>query len=290
MTIGLLSALIGGVLTLLSPCSVTLLPAFFAYAFGTFTSIVLRTGIFTLGLLTTLIPMGVFASAAGSLLAEHRHGFVVVAACVVIALGLVQLLGVRVPGLSSSSTAAGASGLSVYLLGTVYGIAGTCSGPILGAVLTVAALGGNATYGAALLTAYGVGMVVPLIVLALLWGAFGTRLVQWTKPRGLRIRRWSNTWVGIIGGALAISLGVVLLVTGGEFDGAGLLSASTQVAAESDVIQATGSVGNGIVLAAAAVLALGLLATQAAVRRHAQRTSPRGAAAVDVESARAERR
>lgn len=33
MVVGLLGALVGGVLTLLSPCSVMLLPAFFSYAF-----------------------------------------------------------------------------------------------------------------------------------------------------------------------------------------------------------------------------------------------------------------
>lgn len=255
MSVGLLAAFTGGVLTLLSPCSVTLLPAFFASAFGTFSAILLRTALFALGLMTTLVPMGAFASAAGGLLVEHRRTFVVVAAAVVVVLGLVQLSGITVPGLSPRATTSSASGVSVYLLGTVYGIAGTCSGPILGAVLTVAALGGDAAYGAVLLVAYGIGMVVPLVVLALLWGAFGIRLVRWTRPRGVRIGRYRNTWVGIVGGTLSVVLGVVLLVTGGEFDGAGLVSATAQYGTESRVLRATAPVADGVVLAVAGAVA-----------------------------------
>ena len=45
MDIGYLGALLGGVLSLLSPCSVMLLPAFFAYAFTDPATLVARTAI-----------------------------------------------------------------------------------------------------------------------------------------------------------------------------------------------------------------------------------------------------
>ena len=52
--VGYLAALLGGVLALLSPCSAMLLPAFFAYAFGSRRRLVSRTGVFYLGL--ALLP------------------------------------------------------------------------------------------------------------------------------------------------------------------------------------------------------------------------------------------
>ncbi|HSL37639.1 MAG TPA: cytochrome c biogenesis protein CcdA, partial [Arthrobacter sp.] len=66
MDIGYAGAFLGGVLTLLSPCSALLLPAFFAYAFSTKSRLVARTGLFYLGLLSTLVPLGIFAGVLGS--------------------------------------------------------------------------------------------------------------------------------------------------------------------------------------------------------------------------------
>lgn len=71
MEIGLLGAFLGGVLTLLSPCSVMLLPAFFSYAFSSPRQLLSRTGIFYLGLITTLVPLGVLAGTLGSYVNQH---------------------------------------------------------------------------------------------------------------------------------------------------------------------------------------------------------------------------
>ena len=65
MDIGYLGAFLGGLLSLLSPCSVMLLPSFFAYAFVHPSTLVTRTGVFYLGLITTLVPLGVFAGTVG---------------------------------------------------------------------------------------------------------------------------------------------------------------------------------------------------------------------------------
>jgi cytochrome c biogenesis protein CcdA len=50
-----LSSFLGGLLSLLSPCSALLLPAFFAYAFQSRGELVGRTVIFYLGLCATLV-------------------------------------------------------------------------------------------------------------------------------------------------------------------------------------------------------------------------------------------
>jgi cytochrome c biogenesis protein CcdA len=55
----------------------------------------------------------------------------------------------------------GSSLLATFSLGAVYGFAGFCSGPILGAILTVAATSGSALRGAGLLATYAAGMAAP---------------------------------------------------------------------------------------------------------------------------------
>ncbi|MFV0254044.1 MAG: cytochrome c biogenesis CcdA family protein, partial [Beutenbergiaceae bacterium] len=205
MEIGLLGALAGGVLTLLSPCSAMLLPAFFSYAFDSSRQLLQRTGVFYLGLITTLVPLGVLAGTLGGFVNEHRFTLVRIAAIVVIVLGLLMLANVPIPMLTRHG-ATGTSPAAVYALGTVYGLAGVCSGPLLGAVLTVAAISGNALYGGVILLVFAAGMAVPLLLLALAWGRLPwvKRLV---KPREVRIGRWHNTWTGVIGAVLTIGLG-----------------------------------------------------------------------------------
>ena len=100
MDIGYAGALLGGILTLLSPCSVMLLPAFFAYAFTSPTALIGRTAVFYAGLSATLVPLGIFSGSLGSLLTTNRSALVAVAAGVVIVLGLWQLSGLPIPGLS----------------------------------------------------------------------------------------------------------------------------------------------------------------------------------------------
>src|SRR5690625_6928245 len=78
MEIGLLGAFLGGILTLLSPCSAMLLPAFFSYAFTGPKELVARTGVFYLGLVTTLAPLGVLAGTLGAFVNEHRFTFVTI--------------------------------------------------------------------------------------------------------------------------------------------------------------------------------------------------------------------
>ena len=52
-----LASFLGGLLSLLSPCSALLLPAFFAYAFQSRGVLVGRTAVFYLGLCATLVPI-----------------------------------------------------------------------------------------------------------------------------------------------------------------------------------------------------------------------------------------
>ncbi len=247
MDIGYLGALFGGVLSLLSPCSVMLLPAFFAYAFSNPATLVARTGIFYLGLVATLVPLGVLAGAVGAFLMSNQGLLITIAASLLIVLGLVQLLGIPLPTIGRSDSKDTGTNLTVFALGAAYGVAGVCTGPILGSVLTMAAVGGNPVYGGTLLAIYAAGMTVPLLALALGWKTFSQRRRGWIRPRMVQIGRWSNSWHAIISGMFSLALGVFLMVVG--VDGLGsVLSTSTSFAVESWVAGVGSRIPNLVVM------------------------------------------
>ncbi|MGO4102466.1 cytochrome c biogenesis CcdA family protein [Leifsonia sp. YAF41] len=265
MDIGYLGALLGGVLSLLSPCSVMLLPAFFAYAFTNPATLVGRTGVFYLGLVTTLVPLGILAGTIGAFLLRYQSELISVAAVLVIVLGLVQMLGISLPAVGRRDPADTGSTITVYVLGAAYGVAGVCTGPILGSVLTMAAVGANPTYGGILLAIYALGMTVPLLVLALVWKRIQRNRRAWVRPRMLRIGRWTNSWHAIVSGLLSLTLGVFLLLVGAEGFG-GIVSTSAVFALESWVVDLGGSIPNVVVMIGALVVA-GAVATIALRRR-----------------------
>ncbi|WP_019482550.1 cytochrome c biogenesis CcdA family protein [Arthrobacter sp. TB 23] len=271
MEIGYAGAFLGGILTLLSPCSALLLPAFFAYAFSTKSRLMARTGLFYLGLITTLVPLGIFAGALGSLVTQHRSILIAAAATLVIALGVAQVAGIRMPSFIRNSAQAGSSRLSVFVLGTVYGVAGVCTGPILGSILTVAAVGSNALYGGILLAIYALGMALPLFALSLMWDRLGISGRRWLRPRPVTIGRWSNSWIMIISGILSIGIGVLLIVTDGTAGLGGVLTVSDQFQLENAASGAASGVTNTLFsVGAAAALVIAVI-----LYVRSQRTSSR---------------
>ncbi len=257
MEISLLGALVGGMLTLLSPCSVMLLPAFFSYAFLSPGMLLARTGVFYLGLVTTLVPLGLLAGSLGSLMTTNRAVVVAVASALLMLLGLAMIVALPIPGLSRASGVQGTSTLSVFVLGTVYGFAGACTGPLLGAVLTLAAVSGQALWGGVLLLVFAIGMTIPLLVLATLWvRAPGIRSL--VRPRELIVGRLRTTWSGLIGGLLTIGVGLLLLFSDGTTALGGILGATDQYRIESDVMAWTSHVPDvGVVLVAVSAVAAG---------------------------------
>lgn len=257
MDIGYAGAFLGGLLTLLSPCSALLLPAFFAYAFTSPVKLVARTGLFYLGLLSTLVPLGVFAGVLGSLVTQHRDVLIATGSALVITVGAAQLIGIRLPSMFRSGRQGNGSVLSVFVLGSVYGIAGACTGPILGTVLTIAAVGSSPVYGAVLLAVYALGMALPLFALSLLWDRLGMSGRRWLRPRPVKVGRWSNSLVTVLSGALSVGIGVLLLVTDGTAGLGGMLTVSDQFRLESAVGGATSDWSDTVFLVVAvAVLAV----------------------------------
>lgn len=244
MDIGYTGAFFGGILTLLSPCSVMLLPAFFAYAFVSPTKLISRTALFYAGLVVTLVPLGLLAGVFGSLIGENRAVLVTIAAVIVIVIGVVQLAGITIPWFRRGAGGEGTSAVSVFVLGSVYGVAGVCAGPILGSVLTVAAAGANPLYGGIMLAIFALGMALPLAILSLVWGRLQLGRASWLRPRTLRIGRWQNSVWMVVSGALSIGIGVLLLITQGTASLGGILTVDAQFATESWVAELGAGISN----------------------------------------------
>lgn len=232
MTIGYAGSFLGGMAAILSPCAALVLPAFFAYAFGQARArLVGRTALFYLGLLITLVPLGLAAGALGGLLTTHRDTLAMVGGIVLIIFGLIMALGVQlpIPGLRQRGDPKGPVG--AVLLGMTYGLAGACTGPLLGAVLTVAAVSGNAVRGGLLLALFGAGMVVPLVILALSWDKL--KLGERMRPKPIKVGPFSTSLLGIVSGLLFIGVGILFITTDATSGIGGILDATQQFHLES---------------------------------------------------------
>lgn len=264
--IGIAAAFLGGLFSLLSPCSALLLPAFFAYAFGSRVRLLGRTAVFYAGLCTTLVPLGAAGSIVGRLFYGHRDLVVAVGGWTVIVLGAAQILGLGFASRRVQEAAArikpGSSG-TVYLLGTVYGLAGFCAGPVLGGVLTISAVGGHPLYGSALLAVYAFGMAFPLFVLALFWDRLGLGGRRWLRGRTFRVGRLELHTNSLVSGSFFIALGALFLVFDGTSALPSMLGVDTEYRMEQWVGRVTSGISDGTVLLfLAAAVAAGFLIVQ----------------------------
>lgn len=225
LEVSYLAAFLGGVLSLLSPCSALLLPAFFAYAFGGGGELVKKTGVFYLGLAATLVPLGMGISAVSALFYGQRGLLITLSGSLLIAFGVMQIFGRGFtvgPLERLRGRIRGDSAGAVFALGAVYGFAGFCSGPILGAVLTVAASSGGALQGAALLAVYALGMAAPLFVMALLWDRLDLGKRRWLRGREVGVAGLRFHTTNLISGAMFVLLGIAFIAYEGTSALAGL--------------------------------------------------------------------
>ena len=187
-----------------------------------------RTLVFLAGLAAVLVPVGAGAGTIGALLTAHRGTLILVGGLIVIALGVYTAFGggFRIPGFSGRARGTGLA--QVFLLGAVYGFAGFCAGPLLGAVLTTAAVTESAVYGGLIMGLYALGMALPLFVLALLWDRFDLGQRAWLRPRHVTIGPVRTTVWALVSGALFIAVGWLFIASHGTANLPTLLSLDAQ--------------------------------------------------------------
>ncbi|SPK76090.1 Cytochrome c biogenesis protein, transmembrane region (plasmid) [Cupriavidus taiwanensis] len=210
----LILAYLGGALTLLSPCILPVLPFVLSRSGQPF----LRGRLPMLaGMVLTFAAVATLASVGGAwaVRANEYGRYGALALLVVFGLSLlvpkladtltrpVVALGNRL--VIDGRSAAGASPWASLLLGVATGMLwAPCAGPILGIVLTTAALQGASVQGSLLLVAYATGAATSLAV-ALGIGGRVFAAMKHSMGAGEWLRR--GLGVGVLGGVAAVAIG-----------------------------------------------------------------------------------
>jgi cytochrome c-type biogenesis protein len=181
VTFGL--AFLAGLVSFLSPCVFSLVPAYIGYlggraaggeVTGTNRLVTFTHGLaFVLGFSFVFISLGLASSAVGHVLFDLRFILSKVGGIVVIIFGL-HMIGVfRIPFLEYDTRVQQMPDrkwgyLSSALMGVFFSAGwAPCVGPVLGAILTLAMNGGSLSTGVSLLSAYSAGLAIPFLIAAL---------------------------------------------------------------------------------------------------------------------------
>lgn len=220
--VGVTGALLAGLLSFLSPCVLPLVPPYLCFlggvsaeqltAQGSVTAgasrrVLLAAVAFVMGFGTVFVLMGASASAAGRLVTEYLPLLAQVAGIALVVLGLHFLGVLKVPWLYREiryQPAVRPAGLAgAYLVGLAFAFGWTpCVGPVLAAILMLAASEESAWQGAGLLAGYALGIGIPFLAAAALARPFLLCLQRFRR----HVRR-----VEQLMGVLLIATGVVFL-------------------------------------------------------------------------------
>jgi cytochrome c-type biogenesis protein len=213
--VSLAVAFAAGVLSFLSPCVLPLIPSYVGFLTGmTAEELQVRRGAalvhalwFVAGFSLIFVALGASASAFGAALLASQHWIARIGGVLVILFGL-YLLGVLRPAFLMRERRVHLARkplgyLGSSLAGVAFGAAWTpCIGPILGAILTLAATRGSVGQGTALLGVYALGLAVPFLVTAFALDRF----LVWFH----RFRPYIQ-WVERVAGVLLLLLGLLLV-------------------------------------------------------------------------------
>jgi cytochrome c-type biogenesis protein len=214
--VSITAALIAGLVSFLSPCVLPLVPPYLIYLTGATIehvesdesdaaskrAIMMAALLFVLGFSTVFVALGASASMIGSLIRTWSAELSILAGIVIIIMGL-HFLGLTRIGLlmrEGRLTAPRPVGLwGAYVMGLAFAFGWTpCIGPILAAILSIAAAEATVTKGAGLLAVYSAGLGIPFLVAALMIEQF-SKLFARMKGHLVNVER---------------AMGVLMVITG----------------------------------------------------------------------------
>ncbi len=226
MDVTYFGALIAGLISFLSPCVLPLVPPYLCFLGGAtmeelagdgddeiagdvWRRVVLSALFFVLGFTTVFVALGATATAIGQLVADNLGLLAKVAGVVIILLGL-HFLGVfRISLLNREARyhaeARPAGLIGAYLIGLAFAFGWTpCIGPVLAAILFVAAAEDTVWQGVSLLAVYSLGLGIPFLLAAFAVRPFLGFLKRFRRHLGMVER--------VMGGLLVVT--GILFLTG----------------------------------------------------------------------------
>ena len=212
-------AFLAGLASFLSPCVFSLVPAYVGYLGGLAAGgeksnasnrwTTFSHGLaFVLGFSVVFVLLGVGAALLGGAMRDLSYILAKIGGIVVIIFGLHMIGVIHIPFLMYDTRMQKAPDpklgyLSSALMGVFFSAGWSpCVGPVLGTILTVVLNGGSMALGAALLTAYSIGLGIPFLVAAL--------GIEWVKNI---LKNYSKTmrYVEIAMGVILVIVGMMLL-------------------------------------------------------------------------------
>ncbi|MGC2086946.1 MAG: cytochrome c biogenesis protein CcdA [Bradyrhizobium sp.] len=188
------AALIAGLVSFLSPCVLPLVPPYLVYLTGATIghieseekvsssrrAVMLSALLFVLGFSTVFVMLGASASLIGGLIRAWSQQLSILAGIVIIIMGLHFLGLTRISllmreGRMSIPKPVGLWG--AYVMGLAFAFGWTpCIGPILAAILSIAAAEATVAKGAGLLAVYSAGLGIPFLIAAFMIEQFSELL------------------------------------------------------------------------------------------------------------------
>ena len=196
--LGIGLAFLAGLASFLSPCVLSLVPAYIGYLGGRSMAVAqdrepskwetFSHGLaFVLGFSVVFILLGIATSALGSVLYDARGWLAKIGGVVVVIFGLHMTHIIRIPFLEydlrpQTQPDRKRGYISSFMMGIFFSAGWSpCVGPVLGLILTLSLSGGSIVQGALLLTAYSAGLAIPFLIAALGIGWVTTILRKYGK-------------------------------------------------------------------------------------------------------------
>ena len=208
-------ALGAGFISFLSPCVLPLIPGYISYISGQNLEqivekkqkILAKTIIFSLGFSLVFISFGATASYFGSFLINYSDTLRIIAGIIIIIFSL-QIIGVLKLNILNKEKRFYTKNYSnnlffPFLVGTAFAFGWTpCIGPVLGSILTLAAVETSIAQGVILLSFYSLGLAIPFI----LSGYAITKFLSVSKNLKSKMRL-----ISLIGGSILLITGILIL-------------------------------------------------------------------------------
>jgi cytochrome c-type biogenesis protein len=221
--VSLIAAFLAGTLSITSPCVLPLIPLFLAHLAGSTEpgeiarrrpAMMINALAYVAGFSLVFILIGIAIGAAGSLVStaeivsSNRFWLVRLGGVVLILLGLHQIGLIHLPLLDRErrlhvDVPSGSRTVSSFLVGVTFAAGWSpCAGPVLGAILTMAAGEANVTRAAILLAVYSAGLAIPFLLMAFVGAS--SRMLRSIGPRVETITSLS--------GAIMLATGALMLL------------------------------------------------------------------------------
>ena len=204
-----------GFISFLSPCVLPLIPGYISYISGESLGdivekqkkIILKTVLFSLGFSLVFISFGATASLIGNILLENSNNLRIIAGIIIIIFSL-QLIGILNLNFLNQEKRFQTKNYSnnlffPVLVGAAFGFGWTpCIGPVLGSILTLAAVESSIGKGILLLSFYSLGLAIPFIL-----SGYGiSKFLAFSKNFRKNIKI-----VSVTGGVILLITGILIL-------------------------------------------------------------------------------